>query len=57
MAEQEREVGVRAAPVRYTPPKYGPPPGYPAEKWRGLSRARRREILREAVRTINRMGH
>lgn len=54
MAEQEREVGIKAAPIAYTPPKYGPPPGYPAEKWRGLSRAARRAILRDAARQINR---
>jgi hypothetical protein len=48
-----RSVGVKAAPVAYTPPKYGPPPGFPAEKWRTMNRAQRREQLKSVARAVN----
>lgn len=54
LVHYRRSVGIQAAPVLYTPPKYGPPPGYPAEKWRNLSRSARRAALRETARQINR---
>lgn len=50
-----RGVEPKSVPVAYMPPKYGPPPGYPAEKWRSLSRSARRAILRNAARQINGM--
>lgn len=49
----ERPVGPQAVPTLVTPPKYGPPPGFPAEKWRTMNRAQRREQLKSVARAVN----